>query len=129
MMVATGRQYIGNTSFELQDANIERATAKVIDQQVFVALLFTPIRQGCSRRLVDELQHVETSHLTSSLSAVTLHLAEIGRNGNHHVVDGILAFFVLTLLVSEIYQVAQDERGYLNGVVALAVDGHLIVGV
>ena len=51
-----------------------------------VALLETE-RHGRGGRLVDDVQHLETGHVAGVLRGLAADFVEVGRNGNHRLVD------------------------------------------
>ena len=102
---------------DIEDRNIEGAAAEVEHQDRFVLLLVEAVGERCRRRLVDDAEHVQSGDLAGVLGRLPLRVVEVGRDGDHRVVD--LLAQILGRVVGEL---AQYQRGNLFRRVLLAHD-------
>ena len=80
--VAVGRLHLEHAVADLEDRDVERAAAKVIDRDRLAVLLVEAIGQRGRGRLVDDAQHFEAGDLAGVLGRLALGVVEIGRNGD-----------------------------------------------
>ena len=120
--VAVGGQNLDNAVADIQNGNIKRAAAKVIDHDFLLGLLVNAVGQSGCGRLVDDTLDVKTCDLAGVLGGLTLCVVEICRNGNDGLSDGAAQIgFCIRL------QLLQDHRGDLLRGVLLTVDIDLII--
>src|SRR6267142_2917834 len=73
---------------ELQDGNIKRAAAEIVDGN-FAALLFVQaVGQRRGSRLVDETENFQTGDFASVFGGLALRVVEIRRHGDDGAIDG-----------------------------------------
>jgi len=89
MRVAVGRLDFKNAVAELEDGNIERTPAQVIDRNLLVFLLVQAIGQRSRSGLVDDALDFQTGNTTRILGRLTLAVVEICRNGDHRFGNGL----------------------------------------
>ncbi len=116
MRVAVGRLHFEHAVADLQDGDVERAAAKVIDDDRAGVLLVEAVGERGRRRLVDDAQHVQAGNLAGVLGRLTLSVVEVGRNGDHRLGDLVAGERFRGLL-----HLLQDEGGNLARRVFLAV--------
>ena len=85
--VAIGRLHLEHAVTDLQHGDVESAAAEIVDGDRLAVLLVEAVGQGCGRRLVDDAQHLETGDLAGVLGGLALGVVEIGRNGDHRLLD------------------------------------------
>ena len=122
-VVAGGSQHLDDAVVDLQDGDIERAAAQVVDHDLLGLLLIHTVGQRGGGRLVDDTLHVQTGDLTGVLGGLTLGVGEVGGNGDDGLGDGAAQVRLGVRL-----QLLQDHGADLLGRVALAVDGDAVVG-
>ena len=120
---------VGGLDFEhalpdLEDGDVERAAAQVVDGDRLILLLVHPIGQRGSRRLVDDAQYLEPGDLPGVLGGLTLTVVEIRRHG-----DDRLVHLLPQVGLGRFLQLAQDHGGDFGRRVLLAadVDPHVAV--
>ncbi len=116
--VAVGRLHFEHAVADLEDRDIERAAAEVIDRDGAGFLLVEAIGERRRRRLVDDAQHLEPGDLAGVLGRLTLGVVEISGNGD----DG-LGHRTAEIGFGRLLHLLQDEGGNLRGRVLLAVSG------
>ena len=121
--VAVGGQNFDDAVADVQDGDIERAAAEVIDHDLLLGFLVDAVGQRSRGRLVDDTLDVETGDLAGVLGGLTLGVVEVGRDGDDGFGDGAAE---VSLCVS--LQLLQDHRGDLLRGVLLAVDVDFIIG-
>ena len=68
-----------DASRELQDRDVERAAAEVVDRDQRFVLLVEPVGERRRGRLVDEAQHVEAGEPAGVAGRLALAVVEVGR--------------------------------------------------
>ena len=121
--VAVGGQNFDDAVADVQDGDIERAAAEVIDHDLLLGFLVDAVGQRGCGRLVDDTLDVETGDLAGVLGGLTLGVVEVGRDGDDGFGDGAAQISLGVCL-----QLLQDHRGDLLRGVLLAVDVDFIVG-
>ena len=122
-VVARGRENLKHAVADLEDRNVERAAAEVVDQDLLVVLFVHAVGKRCRRRLVDDAQDFKTGDAARVLGRLALAVGEIRGNGDDRLRHG---FAEVRFRVG--LELLQDHRGdFLRGVV-LAVDVHLARG-
>ena len=77
--VAVGRLHLEDAVADLQNRDVERAAAEIVDRNGARLFLFEAIGEGGRRRLVDDAQHLETGDLAGVLGGLPLAVIEVGR--------------------------------------------------
>ena len=85
--VAVRRLHLEEAVVDLQDGDVERTTAEVIDCDGLRLFLVEPVGQCGGRRFVDDAQHFKTGDLAGVLGGLTLGVVEIGRNRDDGLFD------------------------------------------
>ena len=85
--VAVGRLDLEDAVAELEDRDVERAAAEVVDGDLLVVLLVEAVGQGRRGRLVDDPLDVETGDPTGVLGRLALGVVEVGRDGDDRLGD------------------------------------------
>ena len=86
MGVTVRRLHLEDTVTQLQDADIEGATAEIVDGDLLRRILLVQtVGQGRRCRLVDDTQHLQTGDLTGVLRRLTLRVVEIRRHRDHRL--------------------------------------------
>ena len=80
--IPVGRFHFYNRITNFQDGDIKRTATEVVYRNNLVVFLVEPVRQRCSRRLVDDALDVEARDLTRILGCLTLSIVEVCRNRN-----------------------------------------------
>ena len=86
MRVTRRRLHLEDAVLDRQQRHIEGTAAQIEDQNVLLtALLVQTVRNGSSRRLVDDTHHVQSSNHTSILRRLTLRVVEVRGHRDHRV--------------------------------------------
>ena len=121
--VAVGGQNLDHAVADVQNGDIERAAAKVIDHDLLLGFLVNAVSQRGRRRLVDDTLDLEARDLARVLGRLTLCVVKICRNG-----DDSLGNRAAQIGFRVGLQLLQNHRGnFLRGVL-LAVNVDLVVG-
>src|SRR5436853_7718038 len=99
----------------LQNRNIERAAAEVVDRDRFVLLLIQAIGKGRRRRLINNSQHFEPCNFAGLLSCLPLAIVEISRYVDNSPAD----LFAQEIFGSRLHFL-QVHRGNLRWVISLS---------
>ena len=75
--------YLKDAIAELENGDVESATAKVEDDDLFVFLGLEAISESGGRRLIDNSFDLKASDFTGVLGGLTLRIVEVGRDGNN----------------------------------------------
>ena len=97
--VAVGREDLEDALADLEDRDVERAAAEVVDGDLLVLLLVEAVGQRGRGRLVDDAHDVEAGDLAGVLGRLALGVVEVGRDGDDRVGD-LLAEVVLGVFFS-----------------------------
>ena len=120
--IACGGQHFQNALADVEDGNVERAAAKVINHDLLLGFLVYAVCQRRCSRLVDDTQHFETRDLTRVLGRLTLGVGEIGRDRNDR-----LRYRLAEVGFRVRLQLLEDHcRDLLRGI-GLAVDVYTVV--
>ena len=114
--VAIGGLHLEHAVADFQNRDIEGAAAKVINSNGLAILLVEAIGKGCRGGLVDDAQNFETGNPACILGGLALGIVEIGRNGNH----GLLDLFT-EVGFGRFLHLLQDHGRNLRGRIALAI--------
>ena len=115
MRVAVGRLHLDDAFADLENRDVERAAAEVVDGDRFVLLLVEPVGQRRRGRLVDDAQDVEPGDLAGVLRRLPLRVVEVRRHGDDRV-GHLLAEVVLGCGL----QLLKHHRGDLGRRILLA---------
>ena len=116
MRVAVGRLHLDDAFAHLENRDVERAAAEVVDGDRLVLLLVEPVRQRRRRRLVDDAHHLEAGDLAGVLGRLPLRVVEVGRHGDDRLGDRLPEILLRGLL-----QLLQNHRGDFGRRIFLAV--------
>ena len=111
MRVAVGGEHLEHAIFDLEDRDVERAAAKVVDRDDAAIAAIEAVGERCGCRLVHDAQHFEPGQPAGVARRRSLRVVEIGGHGD----DGAIDFEIeLTLLAEMIFralfQFAKHER-------------------
>ena len=123
MGVAVGGKDFDNAVADVQNGDIERAAAEVIDHDLLLGFLVDAVGQSGCGRLIDDTLDVKTRDLACVLGGLTLCVVEVCGNGDNGLGDGAAQICLGVRL-----QLLQDHRGDLLRGVLLAVDVDLVIG-
>ena len=109
MRVAVRRQHLEDAVPDLQDRDVERAAAQVVDGDHAFLPPLEPVREARRGRLVDDAQHVQAGDAARVLRRLTLGVVEVGGHG-----DDRLLHRPAEVLLGPRAELAQDERRNLR---------------
>ena len=115
--VAVRRLDLEDALAELEDRDVERAAAEVVDGDLLVVLLVEAVGQGGRRRLVDDPADLEAGDPAGVLRRLALGVVEVGRDGDDRLGD-LLAEVRLRVGL----QLLEDHRADLGRRVGLVAD-------
>ena len=87
MRITRGRVDFEDSVADIEYRNVERAAAEVEHQDHFVLFLLETVGERCSRRLINDAEHVESGDLAGVFGRLPLRVVEVGRDGDHRVID------------------------------------------
>ena len=122
--VAVGREDLHDIVADLQDRDVERAAAEVVDGDDLVLLLVEAVRQGRSRGLVDDALDVEAGDAAGVLGGLALGVVEVRGHRDHRLGD-----LLTDVVLGRLLQLHQDLRADLLGAYLLAADVERTVAV
>ena len=124
--VAARRPHLDDAVADVEQRDVERATAQVEHEHGLLALLVEAVGERGGRGLVDDPQHLEPGDLAGILGRLPLRVVEVGGNGDHRLGDALAE-----RLAGIVGQLAQDQRGDLLRGVQLAphLEAHGVAGV
>merc|ERR1711963_595839 len=99
--ITVGGLHLEDTVVELQNEDIEGSTTEIVhSHNLLVGLVGVSdtVSQSGSGGLVDDTFNVETSNTSSILGGLTLSIVEVGRDGNHSLLDGLVEVGLGSLL-------------------------------
>ncbi len=114
--VAVGGLDLEDAVAQLEDRDVERAAAQVVDGDLLVVLLVQAVGQGRRGRLVDDPLDLEAGDPAGVLGGLALGVVEVGRNGDHRLGD-LLAQVGLGVGL----ELLQDHRADLGRGIRLVV--------
>ena len=117
--VAVGRLDLEDAVAQLQDRDVERAAAQVVDGDLLVLLLLEAVGQRRRGGLVDDPLDVEARDAAGVLGRLALGVVEVGRDRDDRLGD-LLAQVGLGVRL----QLLEDHRADLGRGVGLAVGQH-----
>ena len=122
--VAGGGEHFEEAVFELEDRDVERAAAEVVDGDALVLLVFETVGQRGGGRLVDDAEHVQPGDLAGIARCLALAVVEVGRHRDDRFRDRLAEE-----LLGKRLDLHQDERGDLFRRVFAVADLDLHVAV
>ena len=119
--VAVSRLHFKHTVADFKNRNVERAATKVEHEDCLIDSFFVEsVRKCCSRRLVDDAEHLEPSDLAGLFGCGALCVVEVGGHGDDGLGDGVTEIGLGIAL--ELHECA--GRNFLSGIgLAIDVDG------
>jgi len=88
MRVAIGGQHFKDAVVELQNRDVERAAAEIINSHNAVLPLVDPVGQRGRGGLVDQTHHLQPGDAAGVLGGLALGVVEVRRHGDDGVVNG-----------------------------------------
>ena len=85
--VAVGRLDLEHAVTHLQNGDVERAAAEIVDGDFAAPFLVQTVSQRSGRGLVDDAKHVEPGNAACVLGRLTLGVVEIGGNRDDRLFD------------------------------------------
>ena len=122
--VAVGRLHFDDAFADLEDRDVERAAAEVVDGDQLFFLLVEPVGQRRRGRLVDDAHHLEAGDLARLLRGLTLRVVEVRRHG-----DDRLRHRLTEIVLGRLLQLLEDHRGDLWRRILLVARLHAHVAV
>ncbi len=122
MVDACGRLDLKDTVAELEDGDIKRSAAEVVDKHRGLALLVDTVGERARGRFVDDPEHLEAGDGSCILRRLPLSVVEVGGDRD----DSLLDLLAQVLLCVHL-QFLEDHRGDLLRRVTLVPDGDLLV--
>ena len=122
MGVARGGQHLQNALADVEDGNVERAAAEVVDHDLLLGFLIHAVSQRSCGRLVDDAQHLEARDLARVLGRLTLGVGEVRRHRDDRLRDRLAEVGFRVRL-----ELLQDHCGDLLRGIGLAVDVDAVV--
>ncbi len=119
MSVPRGRANLEHAARDLEDRDVEGATAEVVDRDALAVLLPEAVRERRCGRLVDDPLDVEAGDLSRSFGRGTLSVVEVGGH-RHHRFGDLLA----QISLGDVAHRLEDHRGDLGRRVVLATRVH-----
>ena len=96
--ITVGCQNLDDAVADLDDGDIERAAAEIVDHDLLLFFVIQAIRQSCCRRLVDDTLDIKACDLACILGCLTLCIIEVCRNRDDGLGD-LLAKVGLSVLL------------------------------
>ena len=117
-MRITVRGFYFNDAFsDLQNRDIERTAAEVINRDRLILLLIETIGQGRRRRFINDSEDLQTRNTSSIFGRLALRVIEVGWNGNDRLVD-----FLADVVLSRGFQLLKNHRRYFRRRIFFAAD-------
>ena len=113
--VAVGRFDFDDIFADLQDGNVERAAAEIIDGDQLVLFLVHAVGQRRRGRLVDDALDFQAGDLAGVLGGLALGIIEIGGDG-----DDRFGHFFAEIIFGRFLQLLQDQGRNLRRRILLA---------
>ena len=122
--VAVGGLDLDDALADLENRDVERAAAEVVDGDRLVLLLVEPVGQRRRGRLVDDAHDLEAGNLARLLGRLALRVVEVRRHGDHG-----LGHRLTEILLRRLLQLLQNHPGDFRRGVLLVADLHAHVAV
>jgi hypothetical protein len=109
---------------DLQDGDVERAAAEVVDRDGLVDVLAEPVGERRRRGLVDDADDVEAGDLPRVLGGLALVVVEVRGDRDHG-----LGHLVAEVVLGDDLHLLEDHRADLGDAVDLVaqLDAHVVV--
>ena len=122
VVVARRGEDFDDAGGNVEDGDIERAAAKVIDHDLLLGLFVDAVGEGGGGRLVDDALDVQPRDLARVLRGLTLRVGKIGRDGDNRIGDRLAEKRLGVGL-----ELLQDHRRDLLRGIFVPIDVHLII--
>ena len=122
MRIARSGKHFGDAVAHLDDGDVERTAAKVVDHDLLVVFFVRAVGKSRGRRLVDDALDLQAGDGAGILGGLALAVVEVRRYGDDRLGD---LFAQIALGVR--FQLGQNHGADLLRGVFLAVDVHFIV--
>ena len=122
VVVARRGEDLDDAGGDVENGDVERAAAKVIDHDLLLGLFVDAVGEGGGGRLVDDALDVQPRDLARVLRGLTLRVGKIGRDGDNRIGDRLAEERLGIGL-----ELLQDHRRDLLRGIFVAVDVHLII--
>ena len=122
VVVAAGGQHLDDAVADLDERDVERAAAQIIDEDLLRLPVVKAVGERRGGRLVDDAQHLQPGDASGILGRLALGVGEVRRHGDDRLRDALAE---VRLRVAA--QLLQDHRGDLLRRIALAVDFDLVI--
>ena len=112
--VAIGRFHFEHAVTNLEDRDVKRAAAEVIDGDSLTIILFHAISERSSSRLVDDAQNFKSCDLAGILGCLALGIVKVSRDSDHGLSDCLTQ-----ITFRRLFHLLQDKGADLRGGVLL----------
>src|ERR1043166_1555755 len=85
--IACGREYLEHAARELENREIERAAAEIVDCEEAFRRVVEPVGDRCRGRFIEEPQHVEPCEPPRILGRLSLGIVEVSWNRDHRAIE------------------------------------------
>ena len=120
--VACGGEHFEHALADIQNGDIERAAAEVVNHDLLLGFLIHAVSQRSRGRLVDDAQDFQACDLARVLGGLTLGVGEVGRNRDDRLGHRLAEISFCIRL-----ELLQDHSGNLLRGIGLAVDVDAVV--
>ena len=122
-VVSVRRKNLDHAVADLDDGDIERAAAEVIDHDLLLFFIVKAVGKRSSGRLIDDTLDIQSGNLTGILGCLSLRIVEVGRAGDYRFRN------LLTEVSFRIrLQLLQDHSRDLLRRILLGINVHSEVG-
>src|SRR4030095_704842 len=105
-----GRQHLEDTVLDLEDRDVERAAAKVVDRDDAAVATIETVRERCRCRLLSDAQHFEPGQPAGIARRRALSVVEIRRYGDDGAIDLEVELALLTeMVLGALLQLTENE--------------------
>jgi hypothetical protein len=87
--VARGREDLEHVAREIEERDVERSAAEVVDADLLGLGDRLTIGERRGGRLVEDTHHLETGELAGDLGRCALQIVEVRRDGDDRAIDGL----------------------------------------
>ena len=107
---------------DFEDGNIERAAAKVVNQDLLVVFLIHTVCKSRRSGFVDDTENIKACNLACVLGCLTLTVGEISRNCNNSISD-----FFAEISFRILFQLLKNHCGNFLRSIGFAFDGAAVI--